>query len=169
VYKKKGNRTSARYYTYVNYSAYEQLVFIFGKIRLLAIEWHAFHAKWRKNKHVRGRIINNNYEYVRRLVPKGVHLRFWLTFFIEFVFANFLSTWHEEDIIQQLKAWSFRMWKNLVHTQSNSDTIARWSSMTFFLYTLYRFCLDAYVWHIKNKCPSKYFRDFYFSWKDTRI
>jgi hypothetical protein len=41
---------------YVNYSAYEQLVFIFGKIRLLAIEWHAFHAKWRKNKNVRGRL-----------------------------------------------------------------------------------------------------------------
>jgi hypothetical protein len=47
-------------------------------------------------------------------------------------FAHFLSIWHEEDIIQQLKAWSFRMWKNLVHTQSNSDTIARWSSITFF-------------------------------------
>jgi hypothetical protein len=30
-----------------------------------------------------------------------------------------------------------RMWKNLVHTQSNSDTIARWSSITFFWYTLY--------------------------------
>jgi hypothetical protein len=57
--------------------------------------------------------------------------------FIGFVFAHFLSIWHEEDIIQQLKAWSFRMWKNLVHTQSNSDTIARWSSITFFLYTLY--------------------------------
>ena len=54
-----------------------------------------------------------------------------------FVFAHFLSIWHEKDIIQQLKAWSFRMWKNLVHTQSNSDTIARWSSITFFLYTLY--------------------------------
>jgi hypothetical protein len=54
------------------------------------------------------------------------------TFFIGFVFAHFLSIWHEEDIIQQLKAWSFRMWKNLVHTQSNSDTIARWSSITFF-------------------------------------
>jgi hypothetical protein len=25
------------------------------------------------------------------------------------------------------------MWKNLVHTQSNSNTIARWSSITFFL------------------------------------
>jgi hypothetical protein len=24
------------------------------------------------------------------------------------------------------------MWKNLVHTQSNSDTIVRWSSITFF-------------------------------------
>jgi hypothetical protein len=39
---KKGNQTSA------NYSACEQLVFIFGKIGLLAIEWHAFHTKWRK-------------------------------------------------------------------------------------------------------------------------
>jgi hypothetical protein len=29
------------------------------------------------------------------------------------------------------------MWKNLVHTRSNSDTMARWSSITFFLYTLY--------------------------------
>ena len=27
---------------YVNYLAYERLVFIFGKIRLLAIEQHAF-------------------------------------------------------------------------------------------------------------------------------
>jgi hypothetical protein len=68
---------------------------------------------------------------------KGENMRFWLTFFIGFVFAHFLSIWHEEDIIQQLKAWSFRMWNNLVHTQSNSDTIARWSSITFFLYTLY--------------------------------
>jgi hypothetical protein len=63
----------------------------------------------------------------------GENMRFWLTFFIGFVFAHFLSIWHEEGIIQQLKAWSFRMWKNLVHTQSNSDTIARWSSITFFL------------------------------------
>jgi hypothetical protein len=62
----------------------------------------------------------------------GENMRFWLTFFIGFVFAHFLFIWHEEDIIQQLKAWSFRMWKNLVHTQSNSDTIARWSSITFF-------------------------------------
>jgi hypothetical protein len=67
----------------------------------------------------------------------GENMRFWLTFVIGFVFAHFLSIWHEEDIIQQLKAWSFRMRKNLVHTQSNSDTIARWSSITFFLYTLY--------------------------------
>ena len=37
-------------------STYEQLVFIFGKIMLLAIEQHAFLAKWRKNKHVRGRL-----------------------------------------------------------------------------------------------------------------
>jgi hypothetical protein len=29
------------------------------------------------------------------------------------------------------------MWKNLVYTQSNSDTTARWSSITFFWYTLY--------------------------------
>jgi hypothetical protein len=27
------------------------------------------------------------------------------------------------------------MWKNLVHTLSNSDTIARWSSITFFFDT----------------------------------
>jgi hypothetical protein len=68
----------------------------------------------------------------------GENMRFWLTFFIGFKFAHFLSIWHEEDIIQQLKAWSFRMWKNLVHMQSNSDTIGRWSSITFFLYTLYK-------------------------------
>ena len=60
------------------------------------------------------------------------NMRFWLTFFIGFVIAHFLSIWHKEVIIQQLKAWSFQMWKNLVHTQSNSDTIARWSSITFF-------------------------------------
>jgi hypothetical protein len=29
--------------------------FIFVKIRLLAVEWHVFHAKWRKNKQVRVR------------------------------------------------------------------------------------------------------------------
>jgi hypothetical protein len=34
----------------------------------------------------------------------GENMRFWLTFFIGFVFAHFLSIWHEEDIIQQLKA-----------------------------------------------------------------
>jgi hypothetical protein len=32
---------------------YGQFFFIFGKIRLLAIVWHVFHAKWRKNKQVR--------------------------------------------------------------------------------------------------------------------
>jgi hypothetical protein len=63
----------------------------------------------------------------------GENMRFWLTFLIGLVFAQFLSIWHEQDIIQQLKARTFRMWKNLVHTQSNSDTIARWSSITFFL------------------------------------
>ena len=36
---------------------------------------------------------------------KGENMRFCrLTFFIGFVFAHFLSIWHEEDIIQQLKA-----------------------------------------------------------------
>jgi hypothetical protein len=34
----------------------------------------------------------------------GENMRFSLTFFIGFVFAHFLSIWHEEDIIQQLKA-----------------------------------------------------------------
>ena len=34
----------------------------------------------------------------------GENMRFSLTFFISFVFAYFLSIWHEEDIIQQLKA-----------------------------------------------------------------
>jgi hypothetical protein len=40
------------------------------------------------------------------LYPKlnGENMRFLLTFFIAFVFAHFLSIWHEEDIIQQLKA-----------------------------------------------------------------
>jgi hypothetical protein len=59
----------------------------------------------------------------------GENMRFWLTFFIGFVFAHFLSIWHEEGIIQQM------IFPNV--TQSNSDTIARWSSITFFLYTLY--------------------------------
>jgi hypothetical protein len=57
--------------------------------------------------------------------------------FIRFVFAHFLFIWHQEHIFQQLKAWSFRIWKNLVQTQSSSDTIARWRSITFFLYTLH--------------------------------
>jgi hypothetical protein len=35
------------------------------------------------------------------------------------------------------KSMIFPNVKNLVHTHSNSDTIARWSSITFFLYTLY--------------------------------
>jgi hypothetical protein len=70
----------------------------------------------------------------------GENMLFWLTFFIGFVFAHFLSIWHEEDIIQQLKAWSFGMLKNLVHTYSNSDTIARWSSITFFfIHPVYSF------------------------------
>jgi hypothetical protein len=73
----------------------------------------------------------------------GETMRFWLTFFIGCVFAHFLSIWHEEDNIQQLKAWSFRMWKNLVHTQSNSDRIARWSSITFFLCILYYLEVDS--------------------------
>jgi hypothetical protein len=34
----------------------------------------------------------------------GENMRFGLTFVIGFVFAHFLSIWHEEDIIQQLKA-----------------------------------------------------------------
>jgi hypothetical protein len=40
------------------------------------------------------------------------------------------------------------MWKNVVHTQSNPDTIARWSSITFFLYTLYinTLLIDVYGW-----------------------
>jgi hypothetical protein len=63
----------------------------------------------------------------------GENMRFWLTLFIEFVFAHFLSIWHEEDIIEKLKARSFRILKNLAHTQSNSDTIARWSTITCFL------------------------------------
>jgi hypothetical protein len=29
--------------------------FIFENIRLSAVEWHVFHAKWRKNKQVRVR------------------------------------------------------------------------------------------------------------------
>ena len=33
----------------------EHIFFIFVTIRLLAVEWHVFHAKWRKNKQVRGR------------------------------------------------------------------------------------------------------------------
>ena len=37
----------------------------------------------------------------------GENMRFWLTFFIGFVFAHFLSIWHEEDIIQQLRACSY--------------------------------------------------------------
>jgi hypothetical protein len=45
------------------------------------------------------------------------------SFFIHLAWRRYHST---------AKAWSFRMWKNLVHTQSNSDTIARWSSITFF-------------------------------------
>jgi hypothetical protein len=32
----------------LQYSVYEQIFFIFGKIRLLANEWHIFHAKWKK-------------------------------------------------------------------------------------------------------------------------
>jgi hypothetical protein len=35
----------------------------------------------------------------------GENMRFWLAFFIRIVLAYFLSIWHEEHIIQQLKAW----------------------------------------------------------------
>jgi hypothetical protein len=53
------------------------------------------------------------------LVPplKGENMRFWLTFFIGLVFAHLSSVSHEEHIIQQLKAWSFRIWKNLGQTR----------------------------------------------------
>jgi hypothetical protein len=92
----------------------------------------------------------------------GENMRFWLTFFIGFVFAHFLSIWHEEDIIQQLKAWSFRMWKHLVYTQSNSDTTARWSSITFFLIHL-QLTQDTVVcaaqalpWHLQGALTYSY-------------
>jgi hypothetical protein len=55
--------------------------------------------------------------------------------FVGLVLAYFFSTWHEKHVIQQLKAWSSRIWKKNVHTPSNSGTIARWSSITFFWYT----------------------------------
>jgi hypothetical protein len=46
--KKKGNRTwiTRRMNNWFSYSE---------RFKLLAIEWHAFHTKWRKNKRVRGR------------------------------------------------------------------------------------------------------------------
>jgi hypothetical protein len=47
------------------------------------------------------------------------------SFFIHLAWRRYHST---------AKRMIFRMWKNLVHTQSNSDTIARWSSITFFIH-----------------------------------
>jgi hypothetical protein len=84
---------------------------------------------------------NSSTKYQRGLIFNGFrpNSRRWkyATFFIGFVFDRFLSIWHEEHIIQQLKAWSFLIWQNLGHTQSNSDTIARWSSITFLLITVH--------------------------------
>jgi hypothetical protein len=51
VYQNKDHRTSALYCIWI--TAYERDFFIFGKIRLLAVEWHVFHAKGIKNKQVR--------------------------------------------------------------------------------------------------------------------
>jgi hypothetical protein len=53
VCQNKGNQTSARYCVWI--TAYERDFFIFGKIRLLAVEWYVLHAKWIKNKRVRVR------------------------------------------------------------------------------------------------------------------
>jgi hypothetical protein len=98
------------------------------------------------------------------LSPKGgsfldptENMRFWLTFFIGYVFAHFVSIWHEEGIIQQLKAWSFRMWKNLVDTQSNSDTIACWSSITFFfIHPVHLFIFCMFSSTHGSQCDSEY-------------
>jgi hypothetical protein len=95
-------------------------------MNMCVVYWSEIHQL----KYQRGFIFNGSVDPTLN----GENMRFWLTCFIWFVFAHFLSIWHEEDIVQQLKAWSFRMWKNLVHTHSNSDTIARWSSITFFVF-----------------------------------
>ena len=55
----------------------------------------------------------------------GENMRFSLAFFIGLVLAYFLSIWHEEHIIQTAKSLIFPNMKNLVLTQSSSDTIAR--------------------------------------------
>jgi hypothetical protein len=102
---------------------------------MCVVYWSEIHQlKYRGYLSWWGFIIHTGGSFSMVLDPtlNGKNTRFWLAFFIEFVFAHFLTIWHDEDIIQQLKAWSFRMWKNLVHTQSNSYTIARWSSITFF-------------------------------------
>jgi hypothetical protein len=99
---------------------YSYLIII---MNMCVVYWSEIHQL----KYQRGLIFNGLDQTLN-----GESMRFWLTFFIGFVFAHFLSIWHEDDIIQQLKAWSFRMWKNLVHTHSNSDSIARWRSITFF-------------------------------------
>ena len=58
------------------------------------------------------------------------------------------------------KSMIFPNVKNLVHTQSNSDTIARWSSITFFLYTLYNLLYNSNKSNYTHHCSSaKHFFD----------
>jgi hypothetical protein len=104
--------------------------------------------------------------------PKGVNFQWFrlnsqrwkyailTNIFIGFVFAHVFSIWHEEDIIQQLKVWSFRIWKNLVHTQSNSDTIVNsalkfdYRSVRFYTHCIpmgWRICQEDGCIFVANK------------------
>jgi hypothetical protein len=54
----------------------------------------------------------------------GENMRFWLTFFIGFVFAHFLSF--------GMKKYHLIAKNTIFPNVKNSDIIARWSSITFF-------------------------------------
>jgi hypothetical protein len=88
----------------------------------------------------------------------GENMRFWLTFFIRLVYLLiFLFNWHEEHIIQQLKAWSFRRRRNLVHTQSNSDNNTAlkfdylfYTHIPLYIYMCLYICTKFYAFNLKR-------------------
>jgi hypothetical protein len=66
----------------------------------------------------------------------GENMWFWLAFVTGLVLAYFYP-FGMKNISFNSSNLIFPEMKKLVHAQSNSDAIARWSSIIFFLYTLY--------------------------------
>ena len=69
---------------------------------------------------------------------RGGNMRFRPAIFIWFVFAQSFFKFHKNDDNRKLKAGSFRLRKNDFCRLYNERARALQSSITFFLYTLYR-------------------------------